>query len=312
MVSYPLSHEERTAFEPREKGLHSVTLAKITYVNDRIKTYRLIIKDKSGVQVCSSKPSPPPTICADCVGKFLPGQWLDVHVPGIKKAGGFTITSSPRNASPVAANIRAEDVESQPFIELAVQKSPDNPPAAWLWRPEEDIVGKDLTVRVGGSFVWPPPGVDASTIKRVVFIAGGVGINPLISILSYIRQEQPLLDVRFLYSTKISSKGAQQGEVLFLPRILNLLSTPSGAERQGKSRLELFLTGTWDGIGDFGSVLTQRIDEAALSRAIDSQEKRQSSIFYVCGPRDMTDSIVEHLRGQDNIAPEQVLCEKWW
>jgi hypothetical protein len=32
-------------------------------------------------------------------------------------------------------------------------------------------------VRVGGSFVWPPPGVDVNKIKRAIFIAGGVGIK---------------------------------------------------------------------------------------------------------------------------------------
>jgi len=64
-----------------------------------------------------------------------------------------------------------------PYLELAVQKSVDNPPAAWLWRPEAELAGKEVYVRVGGSFVWPPPGVDMAQIKRAVFIAGGVGIK---------------------------------------------------------------------------------------------------------------------------------------
>ena len=58
-----------------------------------------------------------------------------------------------------------------------MQKSPDNPPAAWLWQAPEDIEGKEVTVRVGGSFVFPPPTLDLSKIKRVIFIAGGVGIK---------------------------------------------------------------------------------------------------------------------------------------
>lgn len=64
-----------------------------------------------------------------------------------------------------------------PYVELAVQKSPSNPAAAWLWRPEDEIVGKELSVRVGGSFVWPPPGVGVEAIKKIVFVAGGVGIK---------------------------------------------------------------------------------------------------------------------------------------
>ena len=109
--------------------------------------------------------------CADSQGKFLPGQWLDVFVPDVEKAGGFTITSSPRDALPQT------DPEHTPFFELAVQKSPDNPPAAWLWQAEEKIHGKEVNVRVGGSFVFPPPGADMKKVKRAVFIAGGVGIK---------------------------------------------------------------------------------------------------------------------------------------
>lgn len=33
------------------------------------------------------------------------------------------------------------------------------------------------TIRVGGSFTWPPPHLDAQKIDRLVLIAGGVGIK---------------------------------------------------------------------------------------------------------------------------------------
>lgn len=92
-------------------------------------------------------------------------------MPDIEKAGGFTITSSPRDA------LTQTDPEHKPFFELAIQKSPKNPPAAWLWQPVEEIEGKEVNVRVGGSFVWPPPGLNVKRIKRVIFIAGGVGIK---------------------------------------------------------------------------------------------------------------------------------------
>ena len=62
-------------------------------------------------------------------------------------------------------------------MELAVLESPSNPPAAWLWKPTEEILGKEVNIRVGGSFVWPPTGIDLEKIKNVVFIAGGVGIK---------------------------------------------------------------------------------------------------------------------------------------
>ena len=102
--------------------------------------------------------------------KFQAGQWLDVHIPGLPAAGGFTITSIPDSAKP----IKTQD----PYLELAVQYSPSNPPAAWLWKPEQEILGSKLHVRVGGSFTWPPRGVkELNKIKKIIFIAGGVGIK---------------------------------------------------------------------------------------------------------------------------------------
>lgn len=93
-------------------------------------------------------------------------------MPGIKKPGGFTITSAPSKAQskspPPASAAPADgttpsgppsDPAAGPYLELAVQKSPDNPPAHYLWRPTGEILSSELRVRVGGSFVWPPPGV---------------------------------------------------------------------------------------------------------------------------------------------------------
>lgn len=100
--------------------------------------------------------------------QFLPGQWLDVFVPGISKPGGFTITSPPSKARIAAAGAAggsgddAMDPASSPpppYLELAVQKSPENVVAQWLWQPADAILSSELHVRVGGSFVWPPPGV---------------------------------------------------------------------------------------------------------------------------------------------------------
>lgn len=116
-------------------------------------------------------------------GQFLPGQWLDVFVPGTSKPGGFTITSAPSRAQekspPPARDPPADGAASsshaaatgpaqEPYLELAVQKSPDNPPAQYLWRPASEILSSELRVRVGGSFVWPPPGVQPTVSSHPV------------------------------------------------------------------------------------------------------------------------------------------------
>jgi hypothetical protein len=88
--------------------------------------------------------------------------------------GGFTITSTPRDAKPAPDS---KESTQAPHLELAIQKSPSSPPAAWLWRPEGEILHQKLMVRVGGSFVWPPPGLSVDQISTVILIAGGVGIK---------------------------------------------------------------------------------------------------------------------------------------
>lgn len=148
-ISDSVPHEQRTAHEPRESGIEQVTLSHIREVNDSIRLLRLSTVD------------PKRSI------KFNPGQWLDVFVPGLPQAGGFTITSTPFQARPT---------HGHPYLELAVQKS-RNPPAKWLWQPTLDILGTQLLVRPGGSFYWPPARLEVDKIDRLVLVAGGVGIK---------------------------------------------------------------------------------------------------------------------------------------
>ncbi|RYC57472.1 hypothetical protein CHU98_g8748 [Xylaria longipes] len=124
MTSKP-DHLERTAAEPRDKSLNTVVLQHVEEVNDTTRIFRLGIPRDS-----------PPI------------RWLDVYVPGVEKAGGFTITSTPRDARlphPTSTRESAADespddentaavARGGPYLELAVQRSPENPPAAWLWQ----------------------------------------------------------------------------------------------------------------------------------------------------------------------------------
>ncbi|KAI4164296.1 MAG: hypothetical protein LQ342_001942 [Letrouitia transgressa] len=153
MNSGSATHEDRTASEQRGTSIYRVILDRIELVNEDVKLMRLRIPERQQIEASR-------------------GQWLDVHIDGLRQAGGFTITSTPEEAE---ASVGRDPEDG--YLELAIQKAPQNPPAAWLWRPESEILGSSLLVRVGGSFVWPPQGIDPRGIKRVVFVAGGVGIK---------------------------------------------------------------------------------------------------------------------------------------
>jgi hypothetical protein len=52
-----LSHEERTATEPRDDSLHPVIVDQIFPVNDRIRRFRFSVKDRKTINVASSVPA---------------------------------------------------------------------------------------------------------------------------------------------------------------------------------------------------------------------------------------------------------------
>ncbi|KAM3564888.1 hypothetical protein MY1884_000488 [Beauveria asiatica] len=287
-----LRHLDRTRQEPREKNLLPVKIVDIRKVNQRIRLLRLGLPEDS-----SSLEYP----------KFLAGQWLDVFVPGDPRPGGFTVTSAPSAAMQVA----------EPHFELAIQEAPENPAAAWLWRPENDILGKELTVRVGGSFICPPKeGLDG--IRRIVLVAGGVGINPLVSMLSYLADESKTLNIRvsLMYATKVPEDGGLGG-VLFLNRIVDLFRRDQVA-----GEVELFLTGPVFRIRDVTAVRTGQVDirlgrmtREDLVSKISVSSSTNDTLVYVCGPPAMTDYFVDILTAPGMASIIDAACvksEKWW
>lgn len=306
------------------KQLHTLHINQITQVTPTVRLFQLSIPAEDRIE-------------------FLPGQWVDLYPPsdtGIVKPGGFTITSAPSAASS----------DKNPYIELAIQYSPENPVAAYLFRPAEDLLHTPVSIRVGGSFVFPPPpvvdndGKDGEQLqfRKVVFVAGGMGINPMMSMLSHIaesRERYQGLEVRLLYTVKEPTPiSGAQGEghdsiawgveqiqksqgILFLDRIAELFTT---TKLQGQ--IQLFLTGgkkPTSAEGRRANVLVQcgTREVPALRRRmaiVDVEEAigsdKDAIIVYICGVPTMTDEFVEALVSPGGFGMEQsrVLCEKWW
>lgn len=119
---------------------------------------------------------------------FIPGQWIDMFIPSRKTVGGFSITSTTGQL---------------PYFDLAVQNT-NHPPTSWLCN--ECKVGDVVSVQSGGSFCW-----DKSFEKnKILLVAGGIGINPLFSMLSEVitvldGEEYSVLDppkISLLYTVK--------------------------------------------------------------------------------------------------------------
>ncbi|KAG4030318.1 hypothetical protein MFRU_012g00600 [Monilinia fructicola] len=304
------SHIERTATEPRDESLHTLILERITPINATTRLFYL------------SPPSNPPQQTQKQKLTWKPGQWVDLYLPGIEKPGGYSITNFPLHHTPdqtstppstttppneeETSRTEKRDAEDQ-GIELAIQRpiiphegeGKISEQVTWLFQDAGEIVGTEVRVRVGGSFVWPPDsfasfpssaakGDDDSKhlhngtgVKRIIFIAGGMGINPLISMVGYInsrleidgrnagresesareRESYANLEIQFLYTTKIpplstnKGEGEEEGEaeaeaeaqtlplnsIPFLSRLTSIFSPPTAQPHPPKRNWNLHL-----------------------------------------------------------------------
>jgi NAD(P)H-flavin reductase len=174
---------------------------------------------------------------------------------------------------------------------------------------------EQIIVRTGGSFVWPPPGIDVNEIEQVVLVAGGVGINPLISIFAHLMGlEKRPKKVRFVYGTKVEEGEIKASRILFLTRLMELIRK----QGNGDVQLDLFVTGTSQKKIDEATDLPDhaklgRIEKDDLEAAIgEDRNVRQATVAYVCGPPAMTDQFVDFLSTRDGMDKRKVLYEKWW
>ena len=242
--------------------------------------------------------------------------------------GGFTITSAPQSALSFLTERKAEAGGAKarpthglttPYVELAVQRSEGNPPAKWLWQPVPEVEGREVSFKVGGEFVFPPMTLrkeECEALKRVVFVAGGVGVNPVMSMLSAMdgmgegRLGGMVKDVKLLYTFR---RGEGEG-VLFEDRIEAMAKKWEGSEGV-RFEVSLFDTGAVEAGKTQQGIVTRRrgrIKESDLLEAIGPEEGRDKCVVYVCGVPGMTDDFVDVLQQQKGMEEGRVLCEKWW
>lgn len=289
--------------------LHKTTITHICQLTPSIRILHLNPTDNIPINVRPPTPStlvsPKPTSPSNPPPTVPPRPMARPPRPAHPPPGGFTITSAPSLA----------------YLELAIQRSPSNPVAAFLWQdPVSSLLGTPISVRVGGSFTWPPsPAVlEEPKLRKVVFVAGGVGVNPLVSMLSFLGEMERGrgFEVSFFYSMRDPGEGRREaGKMLFLERVAGAFE---GGEVKGG--LRLFLTSP-EGDGGRGMLPWSRGELEFEKRRMTVGdvaevigEDKGVAVVYVCGVPQMTDEFVEGLTGEGGLGmeKERVLFEKWW
>nr|XP_033786608.1 oxidoreductase NAD-binding domain-containing protein 1 isoform X2 [Geotrypetes seraphini] len=268
--SRKIDHLERTASNFRQEIISPAKVCQINTVSETVKSVGLAIANSDFT--------------------FKAGQWVDFFIPGVPKVGGFSICSSPGL------------LERERILELAV-KYAEHPPAHWIHT--QCVPGSEVALRIGGNFFFDPQPWE--TPVNLVLIAGGVGINPLISILLHVvdlhtarqRSESSfeMGTVKLYYSAKNTS------ELLFKKNILNLINKFPGkiscsfhVTQQKAQVCEELQPYTTEG----------RISEKDLAKYV-----CKDNLYYICGPPPMIQSLCKQLQNL-HVPREQIHFEQWW
>ena len=158
-----------------------------------------------------------------------------------------------------------------------------------------------------------------------MFVAGGVGVNPIMGMLSAMDGLGPssrrvggmVPVVRMLYTVR----RREGEEVLFYERIRGIAESYAGNgdvdikfvlhETGGETKESALDT---DEHVESKSVehKSSRIGYGDLLECLGPEERRKNTVVYVCGPPKMTDEFVEVFGKAPGMEERRVLCEKWW
>ncbi|RDD42780.1 Oxidoreductase NAD-binding domain-containing protein 1 [Trichoplax sp. H2] len=257
------THMEKTENSPRNEVVSQATLVQMEQISPDVKSLFFRVHDK--------------------MFTFRPGQWIDMMIPEIEVVGGFSLCSSPFL------------LQKENLIQLAVQYS-THPPALWIHT--KCKVGDVVKLRCGGNFYFDFHKTDKK--KHLLLIAGGVGINPICSIVRdlaehIIRSRSDEYRALLLYSGKSRKNLLFKEELMDIAKKVPSISCKFFATRETCQEQE---------------VLSHRIDPSVLRESVLNLNISKMQT-YICGPPPMIESVASNLL-QIGLAEDDIKYEKWW
>lgn len=263
-------HLERTANNFRHEIISKAKVCGITSESETVKRLQLAVEDKDFT--------------------FKAGQWVDFFIPGVAVVGGFSICSSPGL------------LEQEGVLELAI-KHTTHPPAHWVHT--QCAVDSEVALRVGGNFFFDPQPTDPPT--NLVLVAGGVGINPLFSILLHTADLHRMRETKgtgyTMGTAKLFYSAKNTDELLFRKQILGLTNA-----FPGKIACSFHVT-------QQNSQSSEKhqpyIKEGRICGKDLEKHISKDTLWYVCGPPPMIESVSKLLENL-GVAQGNIFFEKWW
>jgi len=204
--------------------------------------------------------------------EFVPGQFVLVSLPqegGKTLKRAYSISSCPNGECPIriTMNLHGE------FTAKMFSKNEGDPL---------------LVAGPYGNFVF-----DAKSPDDAVFIAGGVGVTPLISMIMEAAKASPEKKLALFYSSR------DPGHMPFLGELEKIAGN--------NPNFKLIVTITGDKKIEGRETLSGRIDGNMLRNALGELGKKT---YYVCGPRQMVEGVIELLETL-GIDSEKIKTERW-
>lgn len=233
--------------------------------------FRIVDKIVEAQDVCSfylaphdGKPLPP----------FLPGQYLtfQLRVPGHAKPIVRCYSLSDRPGIPERYRITIKRILPPP------DKKGIPPGLASNYFHDHLKAGDIVDVKApAGQFV-----LDLQGMTPVVFIAGGVGITPLLSMLNALADARSSREVWFFYGVRNGREHVMKGHLQSL------------ATKHPALRLHVCYSDATDEDAAMQSACqhTERVTIDLLKRVLPSNQFE----FYICGPPPMMNALVDGLK----------------
>ncbi|MCA9087950.1 MAG: NO-inducible flavohemoprotein [Planctomycetaceae bacterium] len=211
---------------------------------------------------------------------FLPGQYITVRIDHP------TTPTSPRNYS-------LSDRAGTGYFRISVKREPaprDGAPEGLVSNYLHDSVNVGDTIEVGppcGEFTLDPA---ASNGHPIVFLAGGIGVTPLLSMVKSLAHRQVSTPLHFLLAARNSRVHAFAEEVRAL--------SGNGANIQSRILYDEPLPGDVEsGRCDAAGFLTR--ERLCEWTPVDEAE------FYLCGPAPFMASAMSNLK-ELGVGPERI------
>lgn len=205
------------------------------------------------------------------------------------KAGQYIMIELDIEPEDPRGNDRQFSISSSPtekgYIEITTKlsESPFKKRLAELKKVEEVRIKGPM-----GSF-----GFQKDTERPAVMIAGGIGITPFISMMKYLTINSSPAQITLLYSNKTPEEIAFRKDLEQLEKSNKNLCVIHTITRPGESKQQ------WTG-------KTGRIDAGFIGENADIEK----SIFYICGPPAMVDSMINILKSLE-ISDDRIHVERF-